>query len=90
MTKKEDFNLLVDRAMRIAGRSLMRPAIEKELLHYDILFCLDNNRLLDRLTFQGGTSLRLCYGALRFSEDLDFDRIGWIKRKNINAFKLLS
>ena len=27
---------------------------------------------MDRLTFQGGTSLRLCYGAPRFSEDLDF------------------
>ncbi|MBF4248549.1 nucleotidyl transferase AbiEii/AbiGii toxin family protein, partial [Vibrio anguillarum] len=27
---------------------------------------------LDKLTFQGGTSLRLCYGGNRFSEDLDF------------------
>ena len=28
--------------------------------------------MLEQLTFQGGTSLRLCYGAVRFSEDLDF------------------
>ncbi|HET6629122.1 MAG TPA: nucleotidyl transferase AbiEii/AbiGii toxin family protein, partial [Woeseiaceae bacterium] len=46
-----------------------RPVVEKELLHYDILFALDTEGLLDPLTFQGGTSLRLCYGAQRFSED---------------------
>jgi len=50
----------------------MRPVIEKELLHYDILFGLDRDGLLDELTFQGGTALRLCYGSQRFSEDLDF------------------
>jgi predicted nucleotidyltransferase component of viral defense system len=50
----------------------MRPVIEKELLHYDILFALDKEGLLDKLTFQGGTLLRLCYGAQRFSENLVF------------------
>jgi len=50
----------------------MRPVIEKELLHHDILFALDQAGLLEQLTFQGGTALRLCYGAQRFSEDLDF------------------
>jgi predicted nucleotidyltransferase component of viral defense system len=68
----EDFNLLVELAMREEGFSHMRPVIEKELLHYDLLFALDKQGLLDRLTFQGGTSLRLCYGSQRFSEDLDF------------------
>lgn len=43
----------------------MRPVIEKELLHYDILFTLDKAGLLSALTFQGGTSLRLCYGLPR-------------------------
>ncbi len=51
---------------------LLSAYIEKELLHYDTLFVLDKERLLDQLTFQGGTSLRLCYGAVRYSEDLDF------------------
>jgi predicted nucleotidyltransferase component of viral defense system len=46
--------------------------VEKELLHYDILYCLDKADLLQNLAFQGGTSLRLCYGGNRFSEDLDF------------------
>lgn len=70
--EQNNFLALVDKAMLIQGRSHMRPVIEKELLHYDILFVLNKSGLLDRLTFQGGTSLRLCYGALRFSEDLDF------------------
>ncbi len=72
MTDRADFDFLVEKAMKIPGRTNMRPTIEKELLHYDILFSLDNAGLLDKLTFQGGTSLRLCYGASRFSEDLDF------------------
>lgn len=67
-----DFDALVARAMAIPGRTRMRPVVEKELLHYDILFALDREGLLDGLTFQGGTSLRLCHGAPRFSEDLDF------------------
>lgn len=48
------------------------PVIEKELLHYDVLEALEGLRLLERLVFHGGTCLRLCYGAQRRSEDLDF------------------
>lgn len=72
MIDKLDFFDLAERAMAQSGRGHMRPVIEKELLHYDILFGLDRDGLLDELTFQGGTALRLCYGAQRFSEDLDF------------------
>lgn len=49
------------------------PVVEKELSHYDILQALDASGWLDRLTFQGGTCLRLCYGSVRYSEDLDFN-----------------
>lgn len=66
MGTPNDFNKLVDRAMSVDGRAHMRPVIEKELLHYDILFALDKAGLLETLTFQGGTSLRLCYGSSRF------------------------
>jgi hypothetical protein len=72
MNDQVDFSALVDRAMTQPGLAHMRPVVEKELLHYDILFSLDDDGLLDKLTFQGGTSLRLCYGAPRYSEDLDF------------------
>ena len=43
MTSTADFNDLVERAMRAGNRSYMRPVIEKELLHYDILFALDKS-----------------------------------------------
>lgn len=69
---RADFNELVAKAMQQAEVAAMRPVIEKELLHYDILYCLDQAGLLNELVFQGGTSLRLCHGGNRFSEDLDF------------------
>lgn len=72
MNDQVDFDSLVNRAMLVPGMAHMRPVVQKELLHYDILFSLESEGLLDELTFQGGTSLRLCYGAPRFSEDLDF------------------
>jgi predicted nucleotidyltransferase component of viral defense system len=48
------------------------PVIQKELLHYEILVAMEKHGFLDELVFQGGTSLRLCYGSKRLSEDLDF------------------
>jgi hypothetical protein len=48
------------------------PAIEKELLHYEIIAALEKEGFFNTLVFQGGTCLRLCYGADRLSEDLDF------------------
>ena len=65
-------NALTDRAMQDSQLAHMRAVIQKELLHYDILYCLEQAGLLSSLVFQGGTSLRLCYGADRYSEDLDF------------------
>lgn len=65
------FSDIVDLAMT-KGNEGLRPVIEKEILHYDIMFALDKSGLLGDLVFQGGTCLRLCYGSHRFSEDLDF------------------
>jgi predicted nucleotidyltransferase component of viral defense system len=50
----------------------MLPVIEKEVLHHDILRALHEGGFLARLVFFGGTNLRLCHGASRYSEDLDF------------------
>jgi predicted nucleotidyltransferase component of viral defense system len=72
MIDERNFKELVDLAMQQPGREVMRPVVEKELLHYDIFHALDNAGLLKDLVFQGGTSLRLCRGSNRFSEDLDF------------------
>lgn len=67
-----DLDELVELAVAQNNAAAMRPVVVKELLHYDILFALDKAGLLKNLVFQGGTSLRLCYGSNRFSEDLDF------------------
>ena len=54
------------------GLAPCRPVIEKELLHFEILGAMHDAGLLRHLTFKGGTCMRLCYGGVRFSEDLDF------------------
>ncbi len=68
----QDLAYLVDLAMDDPRLSGMQLVVEKELLHYDILFAMERGGFLDGLVFQGGTALRLCHGAPRFSEDLDF------------------
>ncbi|MCL2101138.1 MAG: nucleotidyl transferase AbiEii/AbiGii toxin family protein [Fibromonadales bacterium] len=45
----------------------------KEYLQFMILDFLSTSSFVDRITFIGGTALRLKYGIDRFSEDLDFD-----------------
>jgi hypothetical protein len=70
--KKEDFKQYVEMALKNTDLATMRPVVEKELMHYEILNALDEEGLLKSLVFQGGTSLRLCRGSDRFSEDLDF------------------
>lgn len=87
MINKIDFEELTVKAMREQGHSHMRPVIQKELLHYDILFSLDSEGLLAPLTFQGGTSLRLCHGSNRFSEDLDFVGGKAFTRDQLNPIK---
>jgi predicted nucleotidyltransferase component of viral defense system len=67
------FNKLVSEALR--NKSELAPlqtAVEKEILHHEILSALSRAGLLHGLTFIGGTCLRACYGASRLSEDLGF------------------
>ena len=71
-TRPNEFEQLVNRAMIHSNLAHMRDAVEKELLIYDILFCLDQSDLLNSIVFQGGTLLRLGHGGSRLSEDLDF------------------
>jgi len=67
------FDQLVDQAMQSeTSLGTVRAAVEKELLHHDILREMSRAGLLASLTFIGGTCLRACYGSPRLSEDLDF------------------
>lgn len=71
---RHSFADLLDLAAAEGGGSdaLTRPAIVKELLHYDILAALSASEIGPHVCFQGGTALRLCYGGQRYSENLDF------------------
>lgn len=67
------FDRLVDEALKSrADLAVLRPVVEKELLHHDILREMSEAGLLAGLVFIGGTCLRACYGSVRLSEDLDF------------------
>lgn len=66
------FDALVERALRKQELKGMRSLVEKELLHYDILFAMERKGYLNYLVFRGGACIRLCYGASRYSENLDF------------------
>lgn len=67
-----DFRELINFIVEGTDDDVQRAVIEKEVLHYDILNALDSSGLLKALVLQGGTSLRLCRGLNRFSEDLRF------------------
>lgn len=98
--KKPIFKSYADLAMGNGELSGLRPVVEKELLHYEILNALVSEGILENLCFQGGTALRLCHGGIRYSEDLDFsagpgfteekagDLAGAIKRHVGEAYEL--
>ncbi len=48
----------------------------REYLQYKILEIIFSSEYANRLSFLGGTALRIVYGNTRFSEDLDFDNFG--------------
>jgi predicted nucleotidyltransferase component of viral defense system len=75
---------LVDEALRSRGDlTTLKPVVEKELLHHDILREMSEAGLLVGLTFIGGTCLRACYGSARLSEDLDFTGGHGFKRSTL-------
>jgi len=78
------FDQLVNEALRSrAELTSLRPVVEKELLHHDILREMSEAGLLADLTFIGGTCLRACYGSSRLSEDLDFTGGSHFKRSDL-------
>ena len=80
------FDQLVAQAIRQQDAlAPLRPVVEKELLHHDILRELSVAGLLARLVFIGGTCLRACYGSRRLSEDLDFAGGAGFDRKDLKG-----
>lgn len=78
------------------GMGNLLPVVEKELLHYRILDAMMREGFFSSLVFQGGTSLRLCHGSPRYSEDLDFGSVkptltyerGALIREEVQTFSL--
>lgn len=58
--------------------------ILREYLQCKILEIIFNSPYQNKLTFMGGTALRIVYGSTRFSEDLDFDNQGLTEDEFIN------
>ncbi|MDA3950477.1 MAG: nucleotidyl transferase AbiEii/AbiGii toxin family protein [Spirochaeta sp.] len=66
------FDTLVEDAISAQpGLKTLRPAVEKEILHHDVLRIMSRAGYLNELVFIGGTCLRNIYGSVRLSEDLD-------------------
>lgn len=51
-------------------------SILREYLQYKILDIIFKDKAGRKLSFLGGTAIKICYGGTRFSEDLDFDNFG--------------
>lgn len=47
-----------------------------EYLQYELLDSIFQQNESEKLSFIGGTAIRIVYGSSRFSEDLDFDNFG--------------
>jgi predicted nucleotidyltransferase component of viral defense system len=47
-----------------------------EYLQYELLDSIYKQKGSEKLSFIGGTAIRIVYGTERFSEDLDFDNFG--------------
>lgn len=81
------FDQLVDEALRFrADLAILRPVVEKEILHHDILREMSRAGLLVGLTFIGGTCLRTCHGSQRLSEDLDFTGGSDFQKEDLTTF----
>jgi len=84
------FERLVAQALRDhAPLNPLAMVVGKELLHHDILREMSGAGLLEKLTFMGGTCLRMCYGSNRLSEDLDFTGGDGFSRDSLRSLPTL-
>jgi len=57
----------------ISNNKDLQKHILKEYVEYRVMDFLSRSPFVDKLTFIGGTCIRMAFGIGRFSEDLDFD-----------------
>lgn len=56
-------------------------SILREYLQYKILDIIFKSEIAGKLSFIGGTAIKICHGSSRFSEDLDFDNFGLTEKE---------
>ncbi len=61
----------------------------REYLQYKILEIIFDSKFGERLSFMGGTAIRIIHSNTRFSEDLDFDNLGLNKEDFEQLAKLI-
>ena len=66
-----------------------KESILKEYLQYKILYSIFESKYASKLSFLGGTALRILYGNSRFSEDLDFDNFNITEEEFIDLGKIV-
>lgn len=65
-----------------------RRNILREYLQYKILRAIFDSSMAKKLSFIGGTALRIVHGNTRFSEDLDFDNFG-LEREEFDRLSII-
>lgn len=75
MLNLEQIKQFYPQSERISEINMLREYLQHEILNY-----IFDSKFGDKLSFIGGTAIRIIYGSDRFSEDLDFDHFGISKK----------
>jgi len=68
---------------------IFKKHLLQEYSQYKILEIIYNSKFASNLVFLGGSALRIVYQNQRFSEDLDFDNLGFSQKEFIELSKLI-
>lgn len=75
---------MISRKLRSFKRNLLR-----EYLQYKILEIIFDSKYGEKLSFMGGTAIRIIHSNTRFSEDLDFDNLALREKDFRQMVKLI-
>ena len=89
MINKFLWETILEEEKELGVSEIKKRALIREYLQSKIIFLLYSRRKANKLSFIGGTSLRILRDLDRFSEDLDFDNLGLSFRQIEELFKAL-
>lgn len=86
MIAQRALSLLSNRLAAMGGRRMREDVLERDYCLAWFLAVLAQSGLKEELAFKGGTALKRCYfGDYRFSEDLDFTRVGRLTPEDLRS-----